>query len=124
MEQFTCDTGKLTFKNYGDGIDKIKSLSQRKKGKYKLYKCERCKCFHITTITKTLNTPKKIDKYPIKPEDIKIPKEPKIKAKKKPDNKPKTQPVYLTTTPLLSKEQTQALKRIIDNNILKNQTNA
>jgi hypothetical protein len=105
---------KESFQKYEDGIDKLIHLNGKKKGRHKhrLYKCDLCGNFHITTITKNLRTPK--DKYPMKMErqgssKIKnVPAmKPLIQGKKKEDQK-------LTTGKMMTKEQADALKRIIN----------
>lgn len=62
-----CD--KEPFPSYKEGIVKIISLSKRKnkKHKFKLYKCDFCGFFHITTINRPLKDGhQKHEKYPFK----------------------------------------------------------
>lgn len=66
----TCE--KVTYETYKDAYDDLKGLRGRqKKHNFTAYKCPNCGKFHIKTIgKKTLRTPKKIDKYPIKYENV------------------------------------------------------
>lgn len=109
----TCD--KESFPKYTDGIVKLKHMNSRKgRHRYRLYKCPKCGNFHITTITKNLTTPKKMNKYPIDME-----KQGSSKMKNIPGIKPIPQVIHpahqqLATSKLLTKTQADILKHIIE----------
>jgi hypothetical protein len=80
----SCD--KIQYETYEAAKGDLEGLRQRKRRqKFTAYKCNLCGLFHITTITKgNLRTPKRIDKYPIKADEILVEhKEPEHKKKKK-----------------------------------------
>lgn len=112
-----CD--KEAFVKYIDGIEKLKHMNRRKgRHKYSLYKCNLCGMYHVTTITKKALTPKKINKYRIDPSEkgksIKIENVPgmaPIPRQSKPAKDSFQKPA---TQKLISKEQAEALKKIID----------
>jgi hypothetical protein len=68
----SCD--KIQYTSPEAAHDNLTGLRQRQRhNKFSVYKCTHCGFYHITTITKhSLRTPKRIDKYPIKPDEIKI----------------------------------------------------
>lgn len=109
----TCD--KESFPKYTDGIVHLTHMNRRKgRHKYKLYKCEKCGNFHITTITKNLFIPKKDKKYPLKMES-----QGSSKIKNVPGNgaiirvtHPEQQQLH--TSKMITKLQADILKQIIE----------
>lgn len=106
---------KESFPEYRDGIVKLTHMNSRKgRHKYRLYPCDLCGNFHITTITKNLRTPKKDKKYPMK-----ISEQGSSKIK----DVPKSQPISrvshpekqtLSTEKMISQEQAKFLKKLIE----------
>lgn len=110
---------KQSFKKREDATDMLIGLSKKhKKQKFRVYKCDLCGFFHLTTLTKKKkhlrSSKRKIDKYPVKmPSPI-------------PANKRFVQPVGknivvhqkgdYSTGKILTKEMADALKQMIENN--------
>lgn len=112
MTNTTCD--KESFASYNDGREKLIHMNGRKgRHRYRLYKCDKCGMFHITTITKNLTTPKKIDKYPIKIEKV---KKEKIHNPGKPKEPTSSKCNIQTTGKMMTKEQRDMLMRIVEAN--------
>lgn len=88
MAEITCATGKYGYQKYKDAAQHIASLGRRQaKHKYRVYKCNECGEFHVSTITKnTMWIPKKMNKYPIK---WNHPLKPESKKKNRHGNKKK-----------------------------------
>lgn len=111
-----CD--KVPYQEHKDAKKHLIHLNSRKDGhKYRLYKCEHCGFFHVTTATKYLRKDaKKGDlKYPIK-----------IEPAKKELSVPAMKPIVgissgkverpLTTSKVISKDQALFLKQLINTN--------
>jgi hypothetical protein len=112
MMKITCD--KETFEQYKDGIERLTHLnSKRGRHKYKLYKCDHCGHYHITTITKNLRTPKKMEKYPIKYEPVVKRKEKQNPPQKKKQFAPDK--YVINSAKMITPQQAAVLKQIIEN---------
>lgn len=104
-----CD--KKSFANQREATVEIIGIQRRvKKHKFRPYVCRECGKWHITTITKH-DLPKLKEKYPFKLEQSLL-----VKPKKlKPPSGPQTTNKIKTEHPFITKQQAEALKRIIDN---------
>lgn len=108
---------KESFPTYEAGIDRMSHVNQRgDRHRCRLYKCPICGNYHLTTATKTLKKGQgRKRKYPINPDQ----KGKSIKFENVPAQKPlprTTKPYHqqLATQKLLTKEQAEALKKVID----------
>src|ERR1700755_1830771 len=117
MEQ-SCDK-EHSFKSRKDAHKQLRHMNSRRgRHKYRLYKCDKCGDFHIATVTKNLTTPKRMNKYPLNLErqgSSKIKDVPEMGGIPK-QSKPPTHQRELATEKLISKQQADALKKIIELN--------
>lgn len=63
-----CDNGKVGYSNSREASIASANLGKGdRRHKYDIYKCNHCGNYHVHTADKkTLRTPKKLNKYPIK----------------------------------------------------------
>lgn len=106
---------KEGFKKPKDAKDRLTSLRQRKgmRHTYALYKCQFCGLYHVTTKTKINRKEKGEYKYPVYVDDKKPAKKftpPPIPKKLKPN------PEKLSTDKIMTKEQAQLLKKLVNAN--------
>ena len=108
-----CPTGKICYRSKAEATEKIISLSKRKKGKFRDYVCNECGLIHITTFTKIKPAEKEKQKYKI---DVKELKPGKVENNNSPKHnyKAKPQPFQYSKSKLITPEQADFLKRLIE----------
>jgi hypothetical protein len=110
---------KQSYSNYKEAEKHLDGLRKSNAGKHKIfktYKCPECGMLHITTVHKhKLMRPKKDDKYPLLMEKLPAPIPVKVK-KNKPRSSSAPTAIAPATSRLLTNEQANALRMIINRN--------
>jgi hypothetical protein len=111
MGVIVCD--KKMYHSYKEGMKEAVGMSKKYKQKYRIYKCNECGLFHLSTIHKSTLNQARNTKYPMKVTSIHY--EIKQKQVRRIPKKLKQIAGNIATSKLISSEMAEKLKLLFTN---------